>query len=384
MKSISIHIPDDAESTLKCVVFWYFIGIGYKAELKLVVTNGNHSDTLWVTEHTTDKWVYVQLPLVQRFLPRKVRSVHIILLSNEKWSVCFIRTCLCVSWTVRDTGVISIQLNNFTWLSVFNSYRQLTFQGMSKGPFLAIDDVSFTMESCQTIPWAPYKGRPAACWSIHVFCVVEMETNNDNAVLQERKVEILFHSLLGFIFALFSFQQFLISGFVKCVCFVYWNSWSAKLDFLLSPMDTCTAARLSSLHCPFLTCSVHPPVAALLRSAAGTPGRADSRLCHHGLDFLSVAISTEVWSIELDYLGWQRTIHRGLVPKPGKLSVASSGLRSAGQYHSRRYSRQSRAGLLGDRIRTSFSVEQRKMVLVRKTESKEPGHRGDSSHAPPV
>ena len=78
LKSISTPLFLDSSSPWKCVMFWYFIGIGYKAELRLFVMNSNTSsaDRLWATERTTDRWTYVQMPVKQDLRSMKVHRLR--------------------------------------------------------------------------------------------------------------------------------------------------------------------------------------------------------------------------------------------------------------------------------------------------------------------
>ncbi|XP_032218080.2 uncharacterized protein LOC5517708 isoform X2 [Nematostella vectensis] len=89
----------------RCLRFWYYIGLGNTAELRIRLRReGNETDAqLGATSRRTNEWTFVQL-------------------SMEK-----------VSHTV-----------------------QVTFEAFSTGPALALDDVSFLETQCEDMPWTPY------------------------------------------------------------------------------------------------------------------------------------------------------------------------------------------------------------------------------------
>ncbi|XP_078369213.1 uncharacterized protein LOC144653157 isoform X3 [Oculina patagonica] len=87
----------------KCMRFWYRIGLGHGARLKVFLNRSNTTEQLWRTSHRTSNWSFVQLPI--------------------------------------NT----------------NETAKITIEGMSSETSIDIDDVSFSKHSCNAIPWAPYQ-----------------------------------------------------------------------------------------------------------------------------------------------------------------------------------------------------------------------------------
>lgn len=57
----SITSADLQNSTWSCLRFWYVIGLGYLANLRVGVV-GNGYGNLWSTTKSSDGWSYVQVP----------------------------------------------------------------------------------------------------------------------------------------------------------------------------------------------------------------------------------------------------------------------------------------------------------------------------------